>query len=294
MATASSHVAALGQRVTERKRWLIRRDPAVWPFVWRGLLPLLGLLALGLYAVWPFARGEIEANVTRSITQALRDKGLDDVAVSVSGQHVLLTGTLPPGVNALQAIAIGQRATCPTFAGPQVCAELVLGKFEGSAALPSLPSLPAAPALPSLPSFPAVPGLPGGATASAPTAVERAACERTLSEIVNRQRIEFATGSAELLPSSSRVLDEVARAHASCRGTVRVEGHTDDRGLPAANQTLSLDRAMAVRTELIKRGIPADRLQADGFGPKRPLADNATPEGRQQNRRIEFKVAVPN
>lgn len=291
MATASRYAVALGQRVTERKRWLIRRDPAVWPFVWRGLLPLLGLLALGLYAVWPFARGEIEANVTRSITQALRDKGLDDVAVSVSGQHVLLTGTLPPGVNALQAIAIGQRATCPTFAGPQICAELVLGKFEGSAALPSLPAVPAMPALPSLPS---VPGLPGGAAASAPTAVERANCERTLAEIVSRQRIEFATGSAKLLPGSSVALDEVARAHAGCKGTVRVEGHTDDRGLAAANQTLSLDRAMAVRSELIKRGVPAERLQAEGFGPKRPLADNATAEGRQQNRRIEFKVAVPN
>lgn len=291
MATASSYALALGQRVTERQRWLIRRDPAAWPFVWRGLLPVLGLLALGLYAVWPFARGEIEANVTRSITQALRDKGLNDVAVNVSGQHVLLTGTLPSGVNALQAIAIGQRATCPTFAGPQVCAELVLGKFEGGIALPSMPSMPSLPSTPSLPSLPAA-SVPS--PAAAPTALERASCERALADIVSRQRIEFATASAVLLPSSGRVLDEVARAHAGCKGTVRIEGHTDDRGLPLANQTLSLDRAMAVRKELIKRGVPADRLQAEGFGPKRPLGDNATSEGRQQNRRIEFKVAVPN
>jgi OmpA-OmpF porin, OOP family len=45
---------------------------------------------------------------------------------------------------------------------------------------------------------------------------------------------------------------------------------------------------------LVKRGIPGDRLVAEGYGPSRPVADNNTPEGRQQNRRIEFKVAVPN
>ncbi len=277
MGQVTSYSVVQGKRVIDRKRLLVRRDPAVWPFVWRGLLPLLGLLAVGLYAVWPFAKGEIEANVSRSISRALADKGLTDVAVKVSGQHVLLTGSLRPGVTTLEALAIAQRATCPTWAGPQVCAELVLGQFE-SAKLPSLPALPAAAA----------------AQASAPTVAERQACEKALAEVVNRQRIEFATGSAELAASSKVVLDSVAKAHAGCKGVVRIEGHTDDRGDKIANQTLSLDRANAVRGELVKRGVPAERLVAEGFGPGKPLADNATSEGRQQNRRIEFKVVVPN
>jgi outer membrane protein OmpA-like peptidoglycan-associated protein len=288
---AASPHAARGQRVLERHRLLIRRDPAVWPFVWRGLLPMLGLLVMGLYAVGPFARGEIEANVTRAITQALRDKGLDDIAVNVSGQDVLLNGTLPAGVPAPQAISIAQRATCPTFAGPQVCAERVQGKFE------SAPAQPAVVSLPSLPSTSSPPGAVKQAPAATPTAVtaaDRASCERALADVMSRQRIEFATGSAVLLPSSGTVLDDVARAHAGCQGIVRIEGHTDDRGLPAANQTLSLDRALAVRQELVKRGVPAQRLQAEGFGPKRPLADNRTAQGRQQNRRIEFKAAAGN
>jgi outer membrane protein OmpA-like peptidoglycan-associated protein len=275
----ASYSVVTGARVTQRKRLLVRRDPAAWPFVWRGLLPTLGLLLLTAYAVWPFARQEIEANVTRSITRALTDRGLTDVAVKVSGQHVLLSGSLKSGVSTVEALAIAQRATCPTWAGPQVCAELVIGAFESA---PSL-GLPAGPA-------PAA----AKSSAPAPTAAERQACEKALAEVVNRQRIEFASGSAQLLPASSAALDAVAQAHAGCKGLVRIEGHTDDRGEITTNQTLSVDRANAVRNELVKRGIPGDRLVAEGYGPSRPVADNNTPEGRQQNRRIEFKVAVPN
>jgi outer membrane protein OmpA-like peptidoglycan-associated protein len=256
---------------------MVRRDPAVWPFVWRGLLPLLGLLVLGLYAAWPFARGEIEANVTASISKALSARGLTDVAVQASGQHVLLTGSLKPGVSTAEALSIAQSATCPTWLGPQICAEVVIGQFESA----KLPSPPAAPSLPA-------------PTPAAPTVAERESCEKALAQVVDERRIEFASGSAELVAASKDVLDAVAKAHAGCKGVVRVEGHTDDRGDAAANQTLSLARANAVRAELLKRGIAADRLVAAGYGLTRPLADNATAEGRSRNRRIEFKVVVPN
>lgn len=277
--------------MTERRRLLIRRDPAVWPLVWRGLLPLLGLLALLVYAVWPFAREEIEANVQRSVLKAMADRGLKDVVVRVSGQHVLLTGALPAEVTTLEAIALAQRATCPTWAGPQPCAELVLAAFDGAA-------LPGTPALPTLPSasgiaLPNLPAMPSAGSAPAASAAERVACEKALAEVVARERIVFAIGSAELLPASRAALDAVAQAHAGCRGTVRVEGHTDDRGQPTTNQALSLARARAVRQALIARGVPADRLVAEGFGAERPVADNATDDGRRRNRRIEFKVVEP-
>ncbi len=294
MGHVTSYSVVQGRRVTQRQRLLVRRDPAVWPFVWRGLLPTLGLLLLGLYAVWPFAKGEIEANVNRSITKALMLRGLNDVAVRVSGQQVVLTGSLKPGVTALEAIQIARSATCPTWVGPQVCAELVIGQFDASVpaptGVPALPSLPAASVRPD-----SARPRPAGAiaTPAAPTATEREACEKALAAVVGTQRIEFATGSAVLVESSKTVLDRIVQAHQGCKGVVRIEGHTDDRGDPTINQNLSLARAEAVRTELLARGIPADRLVAEGFGASRPTADNATNEGRRQNRRIEFKVVAP-
>ncbi len=272
-AVSDSWVVGSRSQVGQRQHLLVRRDTPVWPFIWRGLLPLLGLLGLLLYAVWPFARGEIEANVERSIAQAFADKGLPDVRVQVFGQQVLLGGSLKPGVTPLDALAIAKQATCPTWLGPQVCAELVIGKFESSPAAPSVPNLPS----------------PKAATAPATTAEDQA-CEKTLAEVVERQSIQFFSGSARLTPDSRAVLDRVAEAHAGCKGVVRVEGHTDNIGNDTSNQRLSLARAQAVRDELVKRGIAADRLQAEGFGPKRPLADNTVAQGRRLNRRIEFKV----
>ena len=124
-----SYATARGTRTLAHQRLLIRRGQAGWPFVWRGLLPLLALLAILLYALGPFARREIEDNVRRSVTQAFVDQGLPDVQVSVSGQEVLLTGSLKPGVNALDAVSIGRAATCETWLGPQPCAATVVTQF---------------------------------------------------------------------------------------------------------------------------------------------------------------------
>ncbi len=67
-----------------------------------------------------------------------------------------------------------------------------------------------------------------------------------------------------------------------------VEGHTDSDGTDSANQTLLEKRAEAVRTQLIKLGIAADRLTSKGWGESKPMTDNDTPEGKAQNRRVEF------
>ena len=73
-----------------------------------------------------------------------------------------------------------------------------------------------------------------------------------------------------------------------------MEGHTDARGGAPYNRALSQRRAAAVVTALVKRGVPAERLVAQGFGPDRPVADNATAEGRAKNRRVELRVVDPN
>ena len=71
---------------------------------------------------------------------------------------------------------------------------------------------------------------------------------------------------------------------------VTIVGHTDNLGPREVNQELSFQRAESVRDELIRRGVDAATLTIAGFGPDQPIADNATEEGRQQNRRIEFVI----
>lgn len=70
---------------------------------------------------------------------------------------------------------------------------------------------------------------------------------------------------------------------------IKVQGHTDSIGSEQYNLDLSPKRADAVRDYLIKRGVGADRLIAKGLGESVPIATNDTPEGRAENRRVEFK-----
>ena len=101
----------------------------------------------------------------------------------------------------------------------------------------------------------------------------------------------FATGKYELLPIARQKLADVAKALKD-QGfqKIVVEGHTDSRGAPAQNETLSLNRAQEVRKALISEGIPADKIEAVGHGSRRPVADNNTAEGRANNRRVELVV----
>jgi outer membrane protein OmpA-like peptidoglycan-associated protein len=71
---------------------------------------------------------------------------------------------------------------------------------------------------------------------------------------------------------------------------VRVEGHTDNRGGAAMNMGLSTRRAASVATWLIKHGVDKSRLTSKGFGLTKPIDTNATEEGRQNNRRVEFHI----
>jgi outer membrane protein OmpA-like peptidoglycan-associated protein len=107
---------------------------------------------------------------------------------------------------------------------------------------------------------------------------------------VATQGIYFDTGSDVIRPESTPTLQEIARmlaAHADLQLTI--EGHTDNVGNAAANKALSDRRAAAVKAALVSRhGVAEDRLQTAGFGDVKPVAPNATPEGRQQNRRVEL------
>jgi outer membrane protein OmpA-like peptidoglycan-associated protein len=71
---------------------------------------------------------------------------------------------------------------------------------------------------------------------------------------------------------------------------IEISGHTDNVGSKSSNQTLSENRAKSVVDYLVEKGISPDRLTYKGYGQEKPIADNATAEGRQQNRRTMFEV----
>jgi outer membrane protein OmpA-like peptidoglycan-associated protein len=105
------------------------------------------------------------------------------------------------------------------------------------------------------------------------------------------QPIEFETGRAVIKAGSFPILDEVVTLMKS-RGSIKmgVYGHTDSRGIAAMNMKLSGDRAASVMGYLISHGIAQSRLQSQGFGQTKPIADNNTDAGRAKNRRVEFKI----
>jgi len=101
----------------------------------------------------------------------------------------------------------------------------------------------------------------------------------------------FATGKYDLLPIAREKLDEVAKAlNDQGYKSMLVEGHMDSVGSASANETLSLKRAESVRTYLVSRGVPSDKIRASGLGSSRPISENTTPDGRANNRRVEIVV----
>lgn len=102
----------------------------------------------------------------------------------------------------------------------------------------------------------------------------------------------FASAKSELLPSAQAKLNEVASAltQEDPLSNMVVEGHTDSRGGASYNQNLSQRRAQTVRDYLVMRGVAADRITAQGFGETRAIADNGSPEGRANNRRVEIVI----
>ena len=101
--------------------------------------------------------------------------------------------------------------------------------------------------------------------------------------------LNFDTDKATLRPDAQPTLAEVLLLlQQSPDLRLAVQGHTDNTSTPAHNQQLSEARAQAVVAALTAQGIAAGRLQAQGFGQTKPLADNATEAGRAQNRRVEL------
>lgn len=127
-----------------------------------------------------------------------------------------------------------------------------------------------------------------GCEPSAPA--PKAAAPMPITENVVLKGVNFESGSAKITRESFAVLDDVAaKLKANPGMKVEVAGFTDNSGSATINRALSQRRAEMVMSYLIARGVPAASLVAKGYGPDQPIADNASDDGRAQNRRVELR-----
>jgi outer membrane protein OmpA-like peptidoglycan-associated protein len=119
----------------------------------------------------------------------------------------------------------------------------------------------------------------------------------TLVKVTNEkieilEKVFFEKNRDAIKPESFDVLDQVAAVMNARRtiSRVRIEGHTDAEGPDAKNLSLSRRRAEAVRAYLLRKGVDAGRLEAEGFGETVPIDTNDSPAGRANNRRVEFRI----
>jgi OmpA-OmpF porin, OOP family len=117
------------------------------------------------------------------------------------------------------------------------------------------------------------------------------ACQALYQEVLSRGAIRFKVASADLSEESRGMLDRLTVVTLRCtEAKVEIGGHTDSDGSAQTNAELSRRRAETVGAYFLRAGIPAERLEAVGYGHTVPVAPNDTPENKAKNRRIEFLV----
>jgi len=112
------------------------------------------------------------------------------------------------------------------------------------------------------------------------------------NKIEFKEKIQFEVNKSVILPTSFSLLDEITKiikdnAHIK---KIAIEGHASSEGDPKRNLTLSDERSKSVMKYIVDKGIDPKRMTAKGFGITKPIADNATEDGKEKNRRVEFNI----
>ena len=111
--------------------------------------------------------------------------------------------------------------------------------------------------------------------------------------VLNENAVRFDTNKSTLTPNAKANLDKLVKVFTDYPDTnIIIYGYTDNTGAVAYNQTLSEQRAASVKAYLASRGLSAARFQTTGMGIADPIATNDTPDGRSQNRRVEFAITA--
>ncbi|GAB5518924.1 MAG: hypothetical protein RhofKO_11750 [Rhodothermales bacterium] len=230
----------------------------------KGLTVLLfiGGIVLLVAASVTFERPSIEADLEYRTQQTLTDGDFAAVSVAFTGRDGVLSGTVPSEAARDDAL---NRAR--SVWGVRIVDDGLA--VSSPAPAPSPPDVLPAKVLP--------------ATAT---------LQARLDEVLAQSSIRFATGSARLTADDRRTLDTL---HAVLLGadavTLEVQGHTDHVGSRRRNQALSQQRADAVHSYLMRRGLPSGvNMTSVGYGETQPISTNITPEGRRLNRRVALVV----
>lgn len=219
-----------------------------------------------------------------------------------SGQK-LVPYSYPEGAGAAGARLDEQAALPPQIATPELAAPVIpMGQTDGDVcpklnkkAEPLTAECPAprvmevpnpAPEASSVTAAPPTPVAPVPVQPPQPAVVPEPAPAEP--KVIIRESIPFAYGSAVIPKSARPQLRKIAQVLSGDNRKLKIVGHTDNIGNQEENLMLSLQRAEAVKNYLISQGVVADRLSTEGVGATQPIADNATEEGRRQNRRIEI------
>ncbi len=121
-------------------------------------------------------------------------------------------------------------------------------------------------------------------------------CIERLNTTVNSRKINFAPSSSEIEEDAAETIDAITGILRDCQAAeieIEIGGHTDSQGREIMNEQLSQARADAVLNAIMARRILVSNLSAKGYGESQPIATNDTEEGREANRRIEFKLVTP-
>ncbi len=119
-------------------------------------------------------------------------------------------------------------------------------------------------------------------------------CEQQINQTLSIRKITFEPGSAEIDGDSRETVDKIAQIMTDCTDfPMEIAGYTDSQGREVMNEELSQARADAVLNALMARRVLTSNLTAEGYGEADPIADNGSEEGREANRRIEFRRIMP-
>lgn len=222
---------------------------------------VLGCLLLALYAAQT-RRATIEEELRDRTKKALAPAPVGQLVIIVDGREITLRGQVPSE----QAKRDAGKAVENTY-GVHTVQNLLEIRPANATVLPP-PS--------------------AGNTSAA------SLCQQEFNASLSREQIQFQPSWYAIQRASIPLLDELVAAANKCPDArIEISGHTDSAGVVENNLALSQARAQEVAKYLIVNGIAAPRLSVIGHGSNQPVADNATAEGRQKNRRIDFKVIAP-
>jgi OOP family OmpA-OmpF porin len=119
-------------------------------------------------------------------------------------------------------------------------------------------------------------------------------CVEMINAAANKRKITFAPSSSDIEADALATVDAIADILRDCQSVqIEISGHTDSQGREIMNQQLSQARADAVLNAIMARRVLTSNLTAIGYGESQPIADNGSEDGREANRRIEFRLVTP-